>query len=227
MPTNVYGDDLDLAEGGHGAEIARQRMDALDREALAYALELGSGCAIDLGCGAGVQGLRFAALGFETVLIDTLPHERTVLGAAEIDRVLPIRYLRTDARGLREDDLPARVALAYSQRFIHHLAFGEAVALLRVVRARMPAGARLFLSASGLASELGEGYRDASRPLSARYAALTPAMRAKHHIEGPVCLYSRDDLASLARAAGFQVERVALSEFGNVKGVFEVGPAAP
>jgi hypothetical protein len=216
---NLYGDDLGRAEGPHGVEIARQRMDDLDRESIEYALELGAGTALDLGCGSGIQGVRFAALGLETLLIDTLPRERTLLAHSHLERALPIRYLERDARSLRDDELPERIDLAYSQRFLHHLAWPDALTLLTRLRARMPAGSKMFISASGLGSELGEGYIAGSRPVSSRYGELAPAMANKHQITGPVCLYTPDELALLGETAGFHPERVRLSEFGNVKGV--------
>jgi hypothetical protein len=187
MAENRYGDDLDRAEGGFGADIASQRMDALDRAALHHALSLDGGHALDLGAGSAIQAVRFATLGLETLAVDALPRARTLVGRLDLERALPIRH-------------------------------GEAVALLRLVAEAMPPGARLFLSASGLASELAEGYP--AGPIEARYATLSPAMQAKHHIEGPVCLYAAEELEALAEAAGFATERVELSPFGNVKGNF-------
>ncbi|NLY94710.1 MAG: class I SAM-dependent methyltransferase [Myxococcales bacterium] len=223
MAENRYGDDLDRAEGGFGADIASQRMDALDRAALHHALSLDGGHALDLGAGSSIQAVRFATLGLETLAVDALPRARTLVGRLDLERALPIRYLEKDARALTRGDLPARLDLVYSQRFIHHLRHGEAVALLRLVAEAMPPGARLFLSASGLASELAEGYP--AGPIEARYATLSPAMQAKHHIEGPVCLYAAEELEALAEAAGFATERVELSPFGNVKGIFtRIGP---
>lgn len=220
MSTNLYGDDLTRARGGYGAEIAGQRMDALDRAALEHALSLGGGVALDLGCGEGIQALRFATLGLETLAIDARPREATLFGEGPFERVLPVRYLSADARRLTPSLLPERVDLAYSQRFIHHLRFEEALALLRALRAVMTAGAKLYLSASGLGSELADGYAAAALPLGRRYAELAPEVRARHRIEGPVCLYRPPELRGLGEAAGLTPERVFRSDFGNVKAVF-------
>src|SRR6478672_1212817 len=65
-PLNRYGDTLIQTTGSHGADISIQRMDDLDITATSYALELrkkkANSAALDLGCGGGVQGLRFASL---------------------------------------------------------------------------------------------------------------------------------------------------------------------
>jgi acetyl-CoA acetyltransferase len=71
---NACGDVLIRTTGRHGGDISSQRMDDLDIAALAYALQLkgtAPGAAIDLGCGQGMQGLRLAALGLDTLLIDS------------------------------------------------------------------------------------------------------------------------------------------------------------
>lgn len=221
-PLNVYGDSLITTTGTHGADISSQRMDDLDVAAMLYALGLPNrtGAALDLGCGIGIQGLRFASLGFRTVLIDRMPADRTVLRASGLAALLPISYLMKDAKDLEAAELPADIAICYSQRFIHYLQFEQAVALLRLMRARMRPGAKLFLSASGLLSELGNGYDGKSQELSRRFSPLAAPMAEKHGILEPVCLYAPDELAALCRSASFAGDRVYSSAFGNVKGVF-------
>jgi hypothetical protein len=222
QPLNLYGDRLFPTTGRHGGNISSQRLDELDVQALRYALQLRNqqAAALDLGCGLGLQGLRFATLGLRSLLIDRLPVEQTVLGRTDLAALLPISYLQRDARHLTAADLPARLQLCYSQRFLHYLRFEEAVALLRLIRQRMEPGAKLFLSASGLDSELGTGYAGRSQPLAERWAPLSPELAARHRISEAVCLYRPEDLGKLAQTASFFPERVFSSPFGNVKGVF-------
>jgi hypothetical protein len=224
-PLNLHGDRLLPTSGRHGGNIASQRLDDLDVLALQYALERRNqpAAALDLGCGLGLQGLRFATLGLATLLIDRLPVEQTVLRLAELAALLPIAYRQRDARRLVAADLPADLQLCYSQRFIHYLRFEEAVALLRLLRAQMPPGAGLFLSASGLDSELGANYAGRDRTLSERFAPLAPAPAARHGIAEPVCLYRPAELAALCELASFRPEQVWTSPFGNVKGAFRAG----
>jgi hypothetical protein len=111
--------------------------------------------------------------------------------------------------------------VAYSQRFIHYLRFQEAARLLATLASRLCPGARLFISASGMQSELSEGYPHAGNPLEERFALLASAMQAKHGVREPVCLYTKDELERLVLAQGFTAIRTWASPFGNVKGVFE------
>lgn len=222
---NDLGDRLVPTTGRHGADIARQRLDALDRAALRHAIGLElPAVALDLGGGHGMQALRLAALGLDTWLIDQLPRAQTVLGIAGLAEALPLRHLQIDARALDTGELPDAIALCCSQRFIHYLRHAEARVLLRRVRERMRPDGRLYLSASGLDSELGDGYAAARAPVAERFAALAPAMADKHGIHEPVCLYAPQELESLAEGAGFVCEEVSASVFGNVKGVFTCAP---
>src|SRR5690349_21084819 len=182
QPLNVYGDNLTDTMGRHGADISSQRIDDLDVAALLYAIRERDrpGIAIDLGCGIGILGLRFAALGFVTILLDRVPVEQTVLRVSGLEQMLPLSYLMKDARALSEADLPNELALCYSQRFIHYLQFSDAVALLRLLRSKMRPNSKLFLSASGLLSELGNGYDARHQKLDERFSVLAPNNAAKH-----------------------------------------------
>jgi len=122
QPLNIYGDDLINTSGRHGADISSQRIDELDVAALLYAIRERHrpGVAIDLGCGIGIPGLRFAVLGFTTILLDRIPIEQTVLRVSGLDQLLPLSYLMKDAITLDEADLPNELVLCYSQRFIHY-----------------------------------------------------------------------------------------------------------
>jgi hypothetical protein len=90
-----------------------------------------------------------------------------------------------------------------------------------MLASRLCPGARLFVSASGMDSELAAGYAHAGRPVRERFAALAEAMQAKHRVREPVCLYTKDELEDLVLGQGFTAIRTWLSPFGNVKGVFE------
>jgi len=206
----------------HGTDIASQRMDELDVDTIIYALQIcgDTGAAVDLGCGVGTQGLRLATLGFKTVLIDLTPIEMTVLHVAGISELLPLSYLQKDVRILKSTDLPANISICYSQRFIHYLTYAEATILLKLFRRQMQHCAKLFLSASGLFSELGEDYQGKNMEVSRRFSHLSEIMSKRHSIYAPVCLYTEDDLVNLCNNASFSCDKVYQSVFGNIKGVF-------
>jgi hypothetical protein len=219
---NVYGDTLRSTSGTHGVDIASQRADELDLDALRFAMDrqLPAPVALDLGCGLGIQGMRLAMLGMEAHLYDLLDISDRVITFKTLFPSSSLQFHRTDLRGNVAHLLPARVGLSYSQRFVHYLPYEAACRLLDSLFASMVSGARLYLSASGLKSELGTGYTEKNRPLAERFGRLEATMGAKHQIHEDVCLYTEDDLRQLALTRGFQEISVWSSPFGNVKGIF-------
>jgi hypothetical protein len=220
---NLYGDKRKNPIGTHGVDISSQRMDDLDRKCLQFALEQTSDdlAAVDLGCGLGVQGIRIALTGIETLLIDSLDIENRVTQCSDLLNLQNIQFLKKDVRLLLPQDLPERIQILYSQRFIHYLKFEEAEALIGMMAGRMETGGRVFLSASGIDTELADGYADREKAVHDRYSPLSGTMALKHQIHEPVCLYSEMELKQLFQPHGFKEVLVWSSEFGNIKGIFE------
>lgn len=220
---NQYGDDVVPTTGRHGADISSQRLDDLDRAALRHAMDTldRSLTAVDIGCGLGAQGARFGLLGIETTLVDVLDISARIKFLQEAFDICNLDFVNKDSTALTPDDLPERIGTAYTQRFIHYLEFDDAVDLLRKIVDRMDDEGRAFVSASGLRTELGDGYPHADDPLEDRYAKLHPEMREKHDIRDPICLYTVEDMRTLFVSSGIQPVRIARSEFGNIKAIGE------
>jgi len=220
---NLYGDQLHATTGTHGTDIAKQRLDHLDIAAIKHILgqQGRKMMALDLGCGWGIQGLRFASLGVTTTLIDQLPPEQMVIGTGDLNKALPINYQQVDLNDLNALQLPPTLNLIFSQRFIHYLPFNQAVRLLQLLRGQVVDDARLYLSASGLDTELGNGYSDKPKCIEERFSAPAPVMAEKHGILEPVCLYQSGDLEQPALSAGYAPLSVWQSDFGNIKGIFK------
>jgi hypothetical protein len=224
-PLNAYGDRLVPTTGTHGGDIAGQRIDELDEQAIQYVLRnrADQPVCIDLGCGLGWQGARFAMLGARAFLFDLLPESQLVqtLRAAP---GIELQYAAVDLRTVRADALPANIGMAFSQRFIHYVRYREAVTLVKKVAARMVPGGQFLVSASGIDSELGTQYRGKNVDIGERFAPLHPAVQQKHGIFEHVCLYSQDELNGLMVSCGFRPVESWTSSFGNIKSVFQRAP---
>ncbi|MHB1512373.1 MAG: class I SAM-dependent methyltransferase [Acidiferrobacter sp.] len=211
---------------GQGIDVASQRADDLDERCLAF-LDARFArnpavrpSALDLACGQGGQALRMAAGGAQVTAIDRLDQGTTLQRAAS-DRALwqPPVFVQADFRALPNALPGAPYDAIICQRAIHYVSYDEALTALQSWLRHLKPGGRIFLSASGLASELGRGYPHWGRPVAERWARLAPAMADRHDIRQPVCLYEAMDLINLLHAAGFGIAEVFRSPFGNVKAV--------
>ena len=213
-----------LAGAGQGIDVASQRADDLDERCLAF-LDARFAqnpttrpSALDLACGRGGQTLRMVASGALVTAVDRHDH------GADIQRALsgrlipqPPHFIQADFRALPEALPDAPYDAIICQRAIHYLRYAEAVTAVRAWTHYLKPGGRVFLSASGLNSELGRRYPHRDRPVAERYGYLASDMADRHAIQQPVCLYEAMDLVDLLHAAGLGVADVFLSPFGNVK----------
>ena len=219
---NIYGDSRINEKGSFGCDISSQRLDDLDKEAIQCILLLHRkdlNC-IDLGCGEGKVGIIMSMIGANVVLIDKVNIAEKIEPIAG-NFNLNLKFVNKDARELQKKDLPRPLDVCYSQRFIHYLKFSEAEKLINLLSKNMTKGSIFFISASGLNSELGQGYADKNKPVTKRFATLSKKLAEKHNIIEPVCLYTEQDLENLITRFGFKVRSLKSSDFGNIKGIFE------
>lgn len=205
----------------YGIDVARMRSDALDRQATEFVERLArSGVRarlVDLGCGSGTGSARLARAGADVTAVDMgpdLPRRRSMVrypGGS-------IRFMNTRIEHwLAAQCVRSRYDAIYSQRVFHYFRHDVALRLLQQISNLLHPQGRLFLSVSGVATELGSGYGHKGRRVEHRYVHLTLAMRRKHQITAPVCLYSPDELRALLQRAGYLVESIFVSDFGNIK----------
>lgn len=218
---NIYGDMRINKKGRFGCDISSQRLDDLDKKAIRHILSQRKHLScIDLGCGEGKVGIIMSMIGANVVLIDKVNIAEKIEPIASNFK-LNLKFVNKDARELQKKDLPLPLDICYSQRFIHYLRFSEAEKLIDALSKNMTEGSMLFISASGLNSELGEAYPDKNKPVAKRFAFLNKKLSEKHNIVEPVCLYTEKDLENLITRFGFKVKSLKSSDFGNVKGIFE------
>jgi 2-polyprenyl-3-methyl-5-hydroxy-6-metoxy-1,4-benzoquinol methylase len=220
MTLNLYGDQPIAARGGYGVDIAIQRADDLDNLALAYIQELGGNGvrALDVACGAGGQAVRMAMAGAVVSASDIVDYRTVLQNACVTAQIDEFSFVVADMR-----TLPASVGSAFDviicQRAIHYLSHVDALATVRGFARLLSPRGRLYLSASGLRSELGSGYPGLNDPVERRLSPLSQDMVTKHNIHGPVCLYTTDDLHDFLVVAGLRAKLLFESPFGNVKSV--------
>ena len=139
---------------------------------------------------------------------------------ASAARLDTLTFLHGDIRNVVAKWPGGNVDVVYSQRMLHYLDPADATELARRLYPMLAKGGRIFVSASGMNSELRQGYAGRDAPWGARYHPLSDEMRQKHGMEGRICLYTEDDMSKLFRSSGFAAESVYSSAFGNIKAIF-------
>jgi SAM-dependent methyltransferase len=217
-----YGDRPLTTRSGHGIDVAIQREDYLDGSAIKWIKSLigqpqGTVVrALDAACAAGGQARRMARAGAVVTAVDLHDYGADLLNAAVEEGLTGIEFVQAD---LRHADLYERLGqfdVIIAQRFIHYLPFSEAVDVVKLFESALRPDGRLYLSASGLRSELGRNY-DGETALANRFSALWRPMAEKHGIHEKVCLYEEQDMRALLGASGMTPEKVYTSPFGNIK----------
>lgn len=220
---NEYGDLYKKTTGIHGADISSQRMDDLDKKCLIFALNLQNDdtkISVDLGAGFGSQSLKLALIGIEAHMYDILDVSKEI---DHLKQLLQIHNLYFHKKDIGQEDFSTLkpIDLVYSQRFIHYLPYATARLLAQNIYKRLKIGGRVFISASGINTELSTDYRGKEVPVQMRYFPLSQSMREKHGISTDVCLYSKEELSDLFCSNGFKEIQVWESGFKNIKAIFE------
>lgn len=110
--------------------------------------------------------------------------------------------------------------LIVGQLALHTLRYEEARRVVRQLLRTLKIGGKLYLSAYGLHSTLGDHYPDNDKLIEERYAALPPALAANYDLPGgPLCLYSERNLITLLFGAGASVLQSATGALGSVRAV--------
>ncbi|SDE99684.1 class I SAM-dependent methyltransferase [Rhodospira trueperi] len=218
---NVYGDKTRFLSKGYGIDISSQRFDDLDRAAVSFAAQKRrEGIFLDVGCGFPIQSTRFALLDQEVVAIDVSDFSQYIDRVKNLFPEIKLKFLNKKIEDISIDEIGDRVSCFFSQRTMHYLHPKDFVFFFKKIYKILLPDAKIFLSVSGINSELGNKYEGVNVPVQERYAPLSEIMQKKHGVHGPVCLYSIDELKDILESIGYKCEYLYASEFGNIKSVF-------
>ncbi len=220
---NARGDYGVKITGAHGTDISSSRLGEIDIAALKFVLgRTGAETrGLDIGCGLGVPSIAMALIGADMTLVDVADFTERFQSLAALIPTQRLTFLARDVRTLTDTELPSPLNFVYSQRTIHYMPYPEALALFTRLYTRLEKGGMVFISGSGMHTELSEGYPGVTTRIQDRFFPLAPQMAEKHDIRSPICLYTPEEFETLFTTAGFRtVELFRGGKFGNVKGVF-------
>ncbi|MDR0672060.1 MAG: class I SAM-dependent methyltransferase [Zoogloeaceae bacterium] len=173
---------------------------------------------LDLRCGEGRHSVSMAGMGAQVLAADapelSNPVKNRALAAGVGDSIqfAPMKQL--------PEDLPeGPFDLAFCHHGISCLPYADARQTLHATLKSLRIGGKLFISAYGLHSALGENYAGASAPIEQRFCKLAPTLAKRYNIPDRVCLYSERNLVNLLFETGGSVLRSFTTTHGTVKAV--------
>lgn len=204
---------------GRGIDVASQRADDLDKLSLEYFSKKAQARVLDLGCGTGGHSLRMAKVGAKVLGIDIDDFEND-FHQYRIDENINKKYLsfiQGDIRNLSVLLTGKNFTDIYMQRTLHYLPHTSALDLLKFLY--KISEDRLYISVSGLASDIGKGYESKLLPIEERFGLLDSETGSVFQINEPVCLYTQSEFVALLELSGWRIVRCWQSAFGNHKAV--------
>lgn len=224
---NRYGDKRIATKDGHGIDVASQRADDLDKLAISHIQkELKKSrplFALDVGCGHGGQSARMCKAGAFVVALGANDYRSAIQDSMRRERLTG--GIVVQCASVEDEPDLGSFDVILCQRMLHYLPHDPARKALEWLYRSANPSAHLYISASGLDSELGEQYPAKHEQVASRFAPLAPNMADKHAIFLPVCLYRPDELTELVAASGWTPLQTFTSPFGNVKLVARKEPA--
>lgn len=205
--------------GQFGVDVAATRADDLDKLLLANLQPYSAPRVLDIGCGSGGQAARMVQAGARVTAVDIGDYTRQFAQLQREQGWTPaaLTFVQADAVAFVETYAGAGFDLACLQRMLHYLPYQAAGAFLTALK-RLVRG-ELYVSVSGLESEIGRTYAANLSPVHERFCRLTAADAETFRIHEPICLYTAVEFAGLLQSAGWQIDKIWTSAFGNHKAV--------
>jgi|AntRauTorckE6833_2_1112554.scaffolds.fasta_scaffold00911_9 ubiquinone/menaquinone biosynthesis C-methylase UbiE len=201
---------------GFGVDVAEQRTDDLDKKALLHLEGKTSAKLLDLGCGALGFSKRAASADVSVLAID---RENFLSSMPPQD--LPIEFRQGDVRNLADILSGDTVTDALMQRCFHYLEFEEGKKLLGYLRRVV--SDKLFISVTGIDSNIGEVYFGKGKSLENRFDFLDSTGKSTFEINSQICLYTEAEFKELLTETGWQIDEFWVSAFKNIKAVCSHG----
>lgn len=204
---------------GYGVDVAITRADDLDKLMLDYATNFSSPAVLDVGSGSGGQAVRLAKIGAKVTAVDIYNFSNEILSVIASNN-LPkksINFIHANIIDIVTTFPDSNFDFIYLQRMLHYLKYNEAEFLLKKLRPLTKG--KLFISVTGINSDISRNYSDKNMPLEARYSCLNEVDAEIFGINEPICLYSESEVKELLTNSGWCIDKIWVSAFGNIKAV--------
>ena len=165
---------------------------------------------LNIGSGLPFQSLLLTDLGADIVALD-IEDFSSVYSPTSVD------FVHSDVLSFLIGNPERKFSFVSAQRMLHYLKYSEALFFLTKLRT-MNEG-KLFISVTGSESAIGNAYPAKGMPITKRFSELEENTQETFSIYEPVCLYSQKEFTELLINAGWEIEKVWTSAFGNHKAI--------
>jgi len=197
---------------GYGVDVALNRADDLDK-LMIQEVKMRPGInVLDIGSGGGGHAMRLTEAGAKVTAIDIHDFKNEISESG-----LEINFIHSDIVTALPKLASKEYELICLQRVIHYLKYPVALKLLTDLK-RITKD-RLYISFSGLGSEIEKHYLTPSHKIETRFSYLDSIGKAKFHISEPICLYSEIEAVKILEKAGWKIDKIWVSAFGNIKAI--------
>lgn len=193
----------------YGVDVSAKRADDLDKKLLAVVTDKQGVSVLEIGCGSGVQSKRLVDAGAMVTAVD-------VQGHPDWEGETKLHFVEADIRHFLEQ-CSSTFEYCSFQRTIHYLPYDDALAVLKKLRKLVTK--RLYVSVSGLESDIGDCYVAKNSSIKERFAKINQTGAEAFSISEPLCLYTPEEFMVLLQDSGWTIEELWVSAFGNIKAV--------
>lgn len=206
---------------GFGVDVAQSRADDLDKKMIKALVAYEAPTVLDVGCGAGGQSLRLVNAGARVHGVDIFDFS-IIFSQLCTEHDVPestLSFTCGPIEAILSDFTDNQFQLCSMQRMLHYLPYKKAREVLTDLR-RVVEGP-LFLSVTGIDSDIGTYYKDIDKPIEKRFCRLTDDSADIFMIQKPMCLYTETELCTLLLESGWGIQECWISAFGNIKVICE------
>jgi len=203
----------------YGVDVTSSRLDDLDKRLLTdVSLRVTHeemATVLDVGCGQGGLSVALAKVGATVVALDRDDYlhciETRLKEKPELS--VSVQFIHDDISTMDLSTI-GHFDMVVMQRVLHYLPYQTAKNILSILRQCTD---RLYLSVTGVQTEIGHHYTQAEVAIDKRWDYLDVVGQELFSITAPICLYYEIEVRELLRETGWKIEWSRISDFGNIK----------
>jgi len=198
-----------------GIQVTNQRLGRLEKMTLKYALDLNkNSITLDLGGGNGYISWILTLFHHQVFYYDIKPNWR-IKWLKKIFNFKKLKILKKDLKKINYSDLPKNIDLIYSARTLHYLNYENFEALLKKLESRLKKNGKIFITVTGVESEIGKKYPCAEKKIEERFCFLEKEYQERFEIKEKIFLMNFEEFQEIFKKY-FILEEAWESDFKNL-----------